>query len=349
MISKETNKISIHIYTIGDLQRWIDNGEDIGIDNNVLSNARSVALLNNPYSKSTTPAIAVAFDAEKPVGYTAVFPDKLDGKTIYFGTTGFIDASMRGMGVGTRLYAAMMEATGNNWFATDSAPAALAISKKTGLNIQYYNRTYLLLKSNAKSLKGKLAESIVNHSNKRVLKNIYTKTKLQIVKHIDENTYHFIVAHNGDGLFLRERAMLNWVLQYPFKSVAPQDLSSYSDYLFTTAQEQYAIYAFKIMMEGRLIGFAMFRLSNNILTLLYFYYDEKYSKEVYDALLLHILKQDIAEFRTFDAGLIAHFNLAGGKSLNKRTRSHEVSLSFPRNITLNPSKNLHCGDGDMFC
>ena len=120
----------IRIYTISELRDWIENGIQDGLNINLISNARALALTQNPYAEDSYPAIAVAFEGTKAVGYTAVLADKWYGKNIFFGTTGFIVASMRGKGVGTRLYSAMMQACNNQWFASESAPAGIFKSSR---------------------------------------------------------------------------------------------------------------------------------------------------------------------------------------------------------------------------
>ena len=341
--------MKICIYTIKELKDWIFQGLNNGLSNSIISNARALALINNPYATDATPAIAVAFnDEDKPVGYTAVLVDKLNDEFIYFGTTGFIDSSMRGKGVGTKLYSAMMEACNNRWFATDSAPAALTISKKTGLNISYYNRYYLSFE-HSNSLKSYIRWKWMNKVNKDVLNKIKITTSLEVLRCIDDKTYKFIKEHSKDNLFQRSKEIFNWILQYPFKACAPQDLSEYSEYDFTTSLPQYSIYAFKIQKDGKTIGFALFRLNMGDLVLLYLFYDDKYNNDVYMSLIKHILKQDIKRFRTFDKKLIDFYNSIGVLSMNAKSRVIEVSLSYPKDLSLNSALSLQGGDGDMFC
>lgn len=341
--------MKICIYTIKELKDWIFQGLNNGLSNSIISNARALALINNPYATDATPAIAVAFnDEDKPVGYTAVLVDKLNDEFIYFGTTGFIDSSMRGKGVGTKLYSAMMEACNNRWFATDSAPAALTISKKTGLNISYYNRYYLSFE-HSNSLKSYIRWKWMNKVNKDVLNKIKITTSLEVLRCIDDKTYKFIKEHSKDNLFQRSKEIFNWILQYPFKACAPQDLSEYSEYDFTTSLPQYSIYAFKIQKDGKTIGFAIFRLNMGDLVLLYLFYDDKYNNDVYMSLIKHILKQDIKRFRTFDKELIDFYNSIGTLSMNAKSRVIEVSLSYPKDLSLNSTLSLQGGDGDMFC
>ena len=341
--------IVVKIYTISDLKGWVCQGKQNGLSTFVISNARALALIQNPYSEESDPAIAVAFDEEgNPVGYTAVLVDVWQGKKVYFGTTGFIDASMRGKGVGTKLYSAMMEACGNQWFASDSAPAALTISKKTGLGIYYFNRYYLSFE-HSKTIKSCLKWRSVNKVNKRVYSSLNLNIRLEVLKYIDDKSYTFILEHSKSDLFQRGQSMLNWILQSPFKACAPQDLSTYSSYDFTTALPQYMIYAFRVMKEDQIIGFAMFRLNMGDLVLLYLYKDDQYSNDVYGALVKHILGQKINRFRTFDKSLIDYYNHIGATSMNTKSRIQEVSLSVPVDTKIDSSKIIQGGDGDMFC
>lgn len=340
--------IEIRVFTIQDLIKWLNTGDSIGLSYDVISNARALAFINNPYATLETPAIAVAFNGERAVGYTAVFPDKKDGEIIYWGTTGFIDASMRGRGVGTKLYSSMMQATENRWLASDSTPAALTISKKTGLHILYFDRTYLLFKEAHHTLKGLTKEFLIQRANKRVCQRLQSNFNFQIVRYIDEPTYQFIVSHNEHGMFLREREMLNWILQYPFVVDAPNTLNSFSSFEFGTVIPQYSIYGIRLMCEQQLLGFAMFRQSGDRLTLLYLFKDEDYKNRIYESLIYFVLQQDISQFWTLDNDFLMCFNELGCQSMNTKTRIHKITLSYPSSIEIDTAKQLQCGDGDMF-
>lgn len=346
-MSKESN-IEVKIYTIRDLKDWIYRGADNGLSTSLISNARALALTQNPYAEDSYPAIAVAYEGTKAVGYTAALAEKWKGKSIFFGTTGFIDASMRGKGVGTRLYSTMMQVCNNQWFASDSAPAALTISKKTGLAIYYFNRYYLNFTHN-QSLNSLLMAKIVQRANKKALSNLNPSTRLELIRYIDDKTYMFIEQHAEHDIFHRSQSMLNWILQSPFKASAPADVAAYSNYAFTVALPQYTIYAFRVIKENKLIGFAMFRLNMGDMTLLYLYKDDAHADDVYASLVKHILYQHITRFCTFDKGLIDYYNQSGAKSMNSKSRTLQISLSVPEDVKIDPSMAIQGGDGDMFC
>lgn len=339
----------VKVYTISDLKKWIYQGVKNGLSSSVISNARALALLQNPYTEDNDPAIAVAYDSQNnTLGYTAVFKEKCQNECMYWGTTGFIAASMRGKGVGTKLYSVMMDACHGRWFALDSAPAALTISKKTGLNIHYYYRYYLSF-CYSSSLKSKLLVWWVQRKNRCVQKSLNPFTQLEVLRYIDDETYSFIEQHMQNDLFHRSRIMLNWMLQSPFKTIAPSDLQEYSSYEFTTAIPLYYIYAFRIMKDEQIIGFAMFRQNMGDLVLLYIYKDEKYQNEVYASLIKHILSQKLRCFRTFDRSFIDFYNRIGAVSMNTKSRTQQISLSTPTDFLVDSNLCIQGGDGDMFC
>lgn len=341
--------MSIKIYTIAELKEWICEGKDVGLNYNLLSNARALGIIRNPYAKDTYPALAVAFDDQnKPVGFTAVLADELKGERIFWGTTGFIDASMRGKGVGTLLYSSMMQACKNQWFASDSTPAALKISVKTGLGIYYYDRFYLSYEQSS-NLKSRLKAWLVKRANRKVLASLQPATRLEIVRYIDDKTYAFIQQHAEKNIFPRSQAILNWILQSPFVACAPADVALHTDYACTAILPQYNIYAFRILKGDKLIGFAMFRINMGDLTLLYLYKDDAYADEVYASLVKHVLNQRITRFRTFDKALIDFYDRVGALSMNTKSRIQQVSLSVPADVKIDPSQILQGGDGDMFC
>lgn len=342
------SKINIRIYTIREVKDWIYCGINNGLTEYVISNARALAIVNNPYAEDAYPAITVAFNEDnQPISYGAVVADSLDGKPIFWATTGYTDLSVRGQGIGTRVYSAMRDACNQQWFVSDASQATLAISKKMGLITHYYDCYYLSFYSSS-ALKSKLRAWQVCRTNNRVLRNLQTQTRLEVLRYIDDKTFAFITQHAEHNLFHRSQAMLNWILQYPFKACAPTDVASYSRYEFTAARSQYTIYAFRILLDYKLIGFAMLRLVMGKLTLLYIYKDMDYTSDVYAALVKHMLSQDIIFFRTFDKELIDYYNQIGAKSMNAKSRVQQVSLSVPADRIIDKSLTLQCGDGDMF-
>lgn len=339
----------VKIYSIGDLKDRIVAGKENGLNSDCISNARAWAIINNPYARDEYPAIAVASVDDKIVGYTAVFPDMIGTRLVFWGTTGFVSQEMRGKGLGTTMYSKMMHATNGQWLASDSAPAALKISIKTKLNVSFFERYYLNFKRE-KSLRSVLKYEYLKIRNRRVLNSIDNgDVTLQIVKGIDDLTYEFICRHSQNYMFTRTKEMLNWILQFPFKAEAPSELETYSSYDFTTAIEWYNIYAFRIIIDKHLVGFAMFRNNMGELTLLYNYFDVNYKSEVFRVLSSHVLKQHPIKFKTFDSELISFFDETGIVSMNSRTRTQKISLSVPAEMHFDEKLKLQCGDGDMFC
>lgn len=339
----------VKIYSIGDLKDRIVAGKENGLSADCISNARAWAIINNPYAKDEYPALAVASADGKIVGYTAVFADMIGTRLVFWGTTGFVSQEMRGKGLGTAMYSKMMQAANGQWLASDSAPAALKISIKTKLNVSFFERYYLNFKR-GKNLRSTLRHMYVKFKNRSALNAIdNNNATLQVVRCIDEPTYEFICRYSRNYLFTRSRAMLNWILQYPFKMEAPAELEAYSSYDFTTTMERYNIYAFRIIIDKRLVGFAMFRNNMGELTLLYNYFDPNYRDKVYGVLVSHMLKQHPIKFKTFDGELMLFFDEVGGMSMNSMSRTQKISLSVPAEMRFDEKLMLQCGDGDMFC
>lgn len=341
--------ITIKIYNIQELRNWLESGDSDSLTTDVISQSRAISLVNNPSALPEHPALAEAFLDGKSVGYTAVFPDRdSSGNLWFFGTTGYMDASCRGMGIGTKLYSAMMDATDGRWLAIDSSPAALAISHKTGLNIGYYKRYYLLFQS-GRSILGNLKKKQINYINHSVLKNINNGITFSYMRYMEEPVFKFIQNHSADYLFNRTREMYNWILQFPFKTEGPESLINSTKYNFTTTIQQYYIYGIKIYQDARLVGVAIFRMNNGILSLLYWFYDKTDTNTIYPAIVRHVTEQRISQFRTFDKLFIDYFNNLGMQSLNSRCRFQEVTLSYPNCFNVDEQLCLQCGDGDMFC
>lgn len=339
----------VKVYSIGDLVDWVVAGKENGLNSDCISNARAWAIINNPYAKDEYPAIAVASVDGKIVGYTAVFPDMIGTRLVFWGTTAFISNELRGQGIGTALFSIIFRATNNQWLASDFVPAIQKISRKAGFNLFFYSRYYLNFKRE-NNLRSLLKYEYLKIKNRQVLNSIDNgNVTLQIVRGIDDLTYEFICRHSQNYMFTRTKEMLNWILQFPFNAQAPAELETYSSFHFTTAVEYYNIYAFRIVKNKKIIGFAMFRNDMGELTLLYNYFDADYKSEVFSVLLSHVLKQCPTKFKTFDGELISFFDETGVISMNSRTRTQKISLSVPEEMHINEKLMLQCGDGDMFC
>lgn len=341
--------MNVRIYTISELRDWVESGVSNGLSSYLISRARALAIVSNPYAEDAYPAIAVGFDeACRAIGYTAVMADRWNEKTIFFGTTGYTEPQLRGKGIGTQIYSAMKEACDNLWLVSDASSGTIAINKKLGLAMHYYERYYLKY-SHSSSVSSFIRSKLVRRTNNRVLKSILTNAKLEVLRYIDDQTYSFISRHEKSALFHRSQEMMNWILQYPFKASAPADVADFSDYEFTAALPQYNIYAFRIVLDDVLIGFAMFRLNMGELTMLYIYFDDHYYNDVYAAIVKHVLSQDLQCFRSMDKGLIEYYNRLGAQSMNSKSRIQPVPLCVPANLDIDPTLQIQGGDGDMFC
>lgn len=63
--------------TISELSDWLLHSKDNGISDYMITRARAWALINNPSAEEDNIVLAAVCDANRAIGYTALFPDKL--------------------------------------------------------------------------------------------------------------------------------------------------------------------------------------------------------------------------------------------------------------------------------
>lgn len=337
--------IDIRVYTIGDLKNWVMHNEKNGLSESVISRSRAFAMIHNPYAQDDQPALSVAFDDGKMVGYTAGFAEDIgwNGELYYWGSTLYVNPECRGKGIGKKVLGTYKESVGNKYVAIDSSDASIAIDEKTGSYMEYFNRYYLLF-GNVSSALLKLYSKAIVVRNKKVFKDV--NLDVRKVSFIDDEIFLFIQQHNGKDLLYRSQDMLNWILHYPF--VIETYTQERSDYDFACFAKRYKIEAFAIYCEGNLVGVYICRISDERMTLLYMYCEEDYRKEIYRCVLNYMVKNDISRFDTFDKGIIDAFDEQKGMSTNRRSRIVQVAMTVPNGMVVDKGKIVHGGDADMF-
>lgn len=343
------------VYTINDLRDWLISNQSNGLSEYCITPTRAYALISNPCARVTDPAIVVAFDEDNAIGYSAVYADEhLIGNTkgrFFWGTTEWIEPQYRGKGVAGKMMRALKEAVGENiYIGLDSSIASIKLDQKQGSSIQLYDRTRFNFVSHD-SLKGIVLSRYIERCNKNAL-NSLTQFDFQneYVRFIDESTYQFIAKHAQSDVFIRQREMLNWILQYPFYVGTHKDTKARKDICeFGCYKEEYNLDAIKVIVANEIAGFYIISRTNKEQVLRYFYYDEKYKNEVFASVTLNLLKPDIERIRFISNELQEYMHQHGINHLNKKSYYDKIALTLPPGMIVDEKLHIQGGDGDMFC
>lgn len=347
--------ITYRVYAVSELRAWLISNEQNGLSDYCIAPSRAFTLINNPCANDNDPAIVVAFDNDKPIGYSAVFPDEyIPGNTIgrlFWGTTEWIEPEYRGKGIAGKMMRTLKDAVGiERYIGLDSSVASVKLDQKQGANIIYYDRIRYQLQSNH-SLKGRiLSRYIACHNRKRMRSLNKYDYHNQYVPFVDEQTYSFIEAHAGHDLFLRQREMFDWMLRYPFKLSTHGDSRTIQDICeFGCTKSEFTIDAIKVFVHNQLVGFYIISQSNRESALRYLYYDEAYKNEVFASATHNLLKPGIEIVRFISSELQDFMHRHGIKHMNRTSFTDNIALTLPPNMSVDKNLHVQGGDGDMFC
>ena len=347
--------ITYCVYTIHELRDWLIYNKQNGLSAYSIAPTRAYAFINNPCVKEKDPALVMAFDGERPIGYSAVFADEyIEGNTsgrFFWGSTEWIEPEYRGKGIAGKMMRALKEAVGvEHYIGLDSSIASVKLDQKQGASIIYYDKTKFYFKSHG-SLKGWLMQQYCACHNKSVRKRLQKYAfKNQYVNYLDEAAYLFIKEHAKKDLFLRQREVYNWILHYPFLISTHDDFNVKKDICeFGSSIKEYDIDAIKVYVAEELAGFYIISKTNNDRILRYLYYDEKHCEEVFASVTLNLLKPNIERIYFMSLELQEFMHQNGIKHLNRRTFIEKVALTLPQSMSVDSNYHIHGGDGDMFC
>lgn len=351
----QNNSIIYKVYTICELREWLIDNKQNGLSEYAIAPTRALSLINNPCAKNDDPAVVVAFDGDRPIGYSAVFADEyVEGNTkgrLYWGSTEWIEPEYRGKGIAGKMMRTLKDAVDiERYIGLDSSVASIKLDQKQGANILYYDRIRYQLQTN-RSLKGRILSRYISCHNQKCMRllNQYDYQN-QYVSFINEQTYLFIEAHVGQDLFLRQREMLNWILRYPFLIGTHDDLNARKDVCeFGSTVSEYKIEAVKVYVHDELIGFYIVSQINKDRILRYLYYNDAYKNEVFASVTCNLLKPGIEIVRFISLELQGFMHLHGIKHLNRKSYIDRVALTLPPNMSVDASLHIQGGDGDMFC
>ena len=339
----------LKIYTVKDLREWLENNRPAeGLSERVIAPTRAWAIIHNPYVKDEDAIVAAIFEDGELAAYTASFPDMLDGKRVWWASTLYCYPKFTGKGYGLIVVGSLMEAhepdlTYDRWAAKET----VEIFNHFGYQTTYTNRYYLSdRKIDTGSLKGKMAYCVQElkkclHPWSKASKANYT---MQYAEHIDDEAYAFMKAHKSNDLWLREKDMLNWIVEYPFYECGKRKAEG-GKCIFGDEARTYEYKIAKVYVGEDLQGVYILRRHDDELGVVYLYYTYEKREVVFESIIDGIIAQHPKSFVTENEYL---FERVRDRLYFPKIEEERVSLSLPNNNKEFANFTLQLGDGDCF-
>lgn len=339
----------LKLYTVKDLREWLTNNHPAaGLSERVIAPTRAWAIIHNPYVKEDDAIVAAIFEDGELAAYTASFPDMLDEKRIWWASTLYCYSQFTGKGYGLIVVGSLMEAhepdlTYDRWGAKET----IEIFNHLGYQTTYTKRYHLSdRKIDANNLKGKMAYcvQVIQKSLHPWPKASRANYTVQYTDSIDDEAYAFMKAHKSNDLWLREKDMLNWIVEYPFYECGKRKAEG-GKCIFGDEARTYEYKVAKVYVDEQLQGVYVLRLHDDELSVVYLYYTYEKRDVVFDSIIDQIIAIHPKSFVTENENL---FERVRECLYFPKNEVEQVSLSLPDNNQDLANFTLQLGDGDSF-
>lgn len=349
--------IEYQTYTAKDVRAWLCDGVKNGLSEQIISCTRAYALLNCPCAHEDDVLVVSAKDGDKVVGFTAIFPEKLERPDIWIatGTTLWVNSDYVDEFVGYNLVKQLWEAYPNYAvIGTDVVPAAAVIDKLLGATILKFERRAFVfrrsievhsLRNVASLLLEPFRKCRQRRAIKQVLAAIPSNIRVRTCETIDAETYAFIKTHSTNDTFLRSREILNWILRYPFKVENPLGARVQKDMEFSDQAVKYRNRFLQICIDGALIGVVLLAERGYNMHVKMLYMDDAHQEAVFALIVEVMLNSGVEQLYSLYPQLNAYLesHQVALKEYNK-----EILFTYPKSLKSMVPFVLQGMDGDMF-
>ena len=349
--------VTYYTYKAKDVRAWIENGAKNGLSEQIISLTRANALLHCPYVKDKDVLVVSAMDGEKVVGYTAIFPEKLERPDMWIatGTTLCVNPDYPDDFVGYNLVQRLWQAYPNcAVIGSDVAKPAALIDKLLGAKICKYERSDFVFnrKIQVRSIRNfgsLLLEPFRKHRQqkaiKRVLATIPNNIRVIARYMIDAEAYEFIKAHSGQDTFLRSREMLNWILRYPFFAENQLLHRAQKHNEFSDQARSYRYQLQQVYADDALIGIVLYGLRGRDIHVKMLYIDDAHCEVVYALIVEAITNYHAEQLWSIYPELNAYIE---SKQVALRDSRCPLLFTYPKLLKDLEPIVLQGMDGDMF-
>lgn len=394
--------IDIKLYNIAELEKLTNSEEFYNFKNIPISLHRAKSHFKNPRADSDDTIMIIAYNNGEIAGYMGILPDFIYSKTfkkdqniqeaslrgtkqsnqetytnvridevekVKFGwfSCFWVDESLRGEGVGTKLVEKALQEWNDKILITEFAPLSKKLYLKTKSfeqsitlsGIRLYNRfdfEHLLPHKKAvfQKVKGLLKFTDIFLNSIFDIRFLFTKKKtheLQLEKITDFNaeTESFITENNNSQIFKRGAIEFEWILNFPWILVSDKIDSLNKKYYFSSVAKSFEYFCYNLRnANNKIVAFMIFSKRENTLKLPYCIYKAEYLPEVINLILQRISELKISTFTTYNNEISKVLLRDKTHSLYKKkmTREYLISNNLKEYFIEN---NFQIQDGDGDC
>lgn len=349
--------IDYKTYSAKDVRDWLENGANNGLSENIISRSRANALAHCPCVKAEDVLVVSAKDGKKVVGFTAIFPEKLERPDMWIatGTTLWVNPDYADEFVGYNLVQRLWGSYPDYAvIGSEVSPAAAVIDKLLGAVILKYERKAFVfrrrievhsLRNVASLLLEPFRKCRQRKALKRVLASIPSNIRVRACETIDAETYAFIQTHSTNDTFLRSREMLNWILRYPFSVENPlmaraKKSMQFSDQIVKFSNRFLLIYA-----DDALVGVVLLAERNSAMHVKMLYTDDAHQEAIFALIVEAMLHSGAEQLYSLYPQLNAYLE---SQQVALRANKAELIFTYPKSLKSLIPFVLQGADGDMF-
>lgn len=349
--------IEYHQHTAKDVRAWLDKDVNNGLSENIISRTRANALALCPCVKDEDVLVVSAKDGERVVGFTAIFPEKLERPNMWIatGTTLWVDPNYGDDFVGYNLVQRLWQSYPEYAvIGSEVSPAAAVIDKLLGAVILKYERKAFVFRRRVEVHSFRNFASLLiepfrkcrqRKAIKQVLASIPSNIQVRACETIDAETYAFIQAHSSKDSFLRSREMLNWILRYPFSVENPMIDRAEKSMQFSDQIAKFRNHFLQIYADDALVGVVLLAERNSTMHVKMLYTDDAQQEAVYAIIVEAMLHSGAEQLFSLYPQLNAYLE---SRQVALRANKAELLFTYPKLLKSLTPFVLQGADGDMF-
>ena len=349
--------VEYQTYRAKDVREWIEKGVNNGLSENIISLTRANALAHCPGVKDEDVLVVSAKDGDKVVGFTAIFPEKLERPDMWIatGTTLWVNPDYSDEFVGYNLVQRLWGAYPDYAvIGSEVSPAAAVIDKLLGAAILKYERKAFVFRRSIEVHSFRNFASLLlepfrkcrqRKALKRVLASIPSSIRVRACETIDAETYAFIQTHSSNDTFLRSREMLNWILRYPFSVENPMIDRAMKSMSFFDQIAKFRNQFLHIYADDALVGVVLLAERNSAMHVKMLYTDDAHQEAVYALIVEAMLKSGAEQLFSLYMQLNAYIE---SHRVALRANNAELIFTYPKLLKSLTTLVLQGAEGDMF-
>lgn len=349
--------IDYKTYSVKDVRAWLENGANNGLSENIISRTRANALAHCPCVKDEDVLVVSAKDGEKVVGFTAIFPEKLErpDRWIATGTTLWVNPDYADEFVGYNLVQRLWQSYPDYAvIGSEVSPAAAVIDKLLGATILKYDRKAFVFRlsievHSLRNVASLLLEPFRKCRQRKAIKHVSasipSNIHIRACETIDAETYAFIQAHSSKDSFLRSREMMNWILRYPFSVENPLMARAKKSMQFSDQIVKFSNRFLHIYADDALVGVVLLAERNSTMHVKMLYTDDAQQEAVYAIIVEAMHKSGAEQLYSLYPQLNAYLE---SHQVALKSHNREILFTNPKSLKPLTPLVLQGADGDMF-